>query len=46
MKPNQVKRALKSGTVQIGTWVTTFRTPQLPQILASAGVYFLFFYIE
>ena len=46
MKPNQVKRALKSGTVQIGTWVTTFRTPQLPQILASAGFDFVYVDME
>ena len=37
MKPNHVKRALKKGNVQIGTWVNTFSTPQITQVLAATG---------
>lgn len=46
MRPNQVKRALQQGHVQIGTWVTTLRSPQLPQILRSAGFDFIYIDME
>ena len=46
MRPNQVKRALRQGQVQIGTWVTTLRSPQLPQILRSAGFDFIYIDME
>lgn len=46
MKPNRVKRALREGRVQIGTWVTTIRSPQLPQILATAGFDFIYIDME
>ena len=46
MKPNQVKRALQQGQVQIGTWVTTLRNPHLPQILRSAGFDFIYVDME
>jgi 2-keto-3-deoxy-L-rhamnonate aldolase RhmA len=46
MRPNQVKRALQQGQVQIGTWVTTLRSPQLPQILRSAGFDFIYIDME
>jgi 2-keto-3-deoxy-L-rhamnonate aldolase RhmA len=39
---NSVKQALQNGRVQIGTWVTTLRSPQLPQILRSAGFDFIY----
>lgn len=46
MTPNAVKRALYAGKVQIGTWVTTLRSPQLPQILRSAGFDFIYVDME
>jgi 2-keto-3-deoxy-L-rhamnonate aldolase RhmA len=46
MRSNQVKRALQQGQVQIGTWVTTLRSPQLPQILRSAGFDFIYIDME
>jgi len=46
MRLNQVKRALQEGQVQIGTWVTTLRSPQLPQILRSAGFDFIYIDME
>jgi 2-keto-3-deoxy-L-rhamnonate aldolase RhmA len=46
MRPNQVKRALQEGQVQIGTWVTTLRSPQIPQILRSAGFDFIYIDME
>ena len=46
MRPNPVKRALQEGRVQIGTWVTTLRSPQLPQILRSAGFDFIYVDME
>ncbi|HEX7549934.1 MAG TPA: aldolase/citrate lyase family protein [Candidatus Methylomirabilis sp.] len=46
MRPNQVKRALQEGQVQIGTWVTTLRSPQLLQILRSAGFDFIYIDME
>jgi 4-hydroxy-2-oxoheptanedioate aldolase len=46
MVPNTVKRALYAGRVQIGTWVTTLRSPQLPQILRSAGFDFIYVDME
>jgi 2-keto-3-deoxy-L-rhamnonate aldolase RhmA len=46
MRPNPVKRALYAGQVQVGTWVTTLRSPQLPQILRSAGFDFIYVDME
>jgi 4-hydroxy-2-oxoheptanedioate aldolase len=46
MTPNAVKRALNAGQVQIGTWVTTLRSPQLPQVLRSAGFDFIYVDME
>jgi 2-keto-3-deoxy-L-rhamnonate aldolase RhmA len=46
MRPNQVKRALQQDQVQIGTWVTTLRSPQLPQMLRSAGFDFIYVDME
>ena len=41
-KANNVKRALKQGEVQIGTWVNTLSTPKITQILATAGFDFIY----
>ncbi len=30
------------GEVQVGTWVTTLRTPQIAQMVATAGFDFLY----
>ncbi len=46
MRPNKVKRALKNGEVQIGTWITTLRTPQITQMMATAGFDFLYIDME
>ena len=46
MKPNTVKRALKAGRVQIGTWVNTFSDPKIAQILATAGFDFIYIDME
>jgi 2-keto-3-deoxy-L-rhamnonate aldolase RhmA len=46
LRPNKVKRALMQGEVQVGTWVTTLRTPQITQIIATAGFDFLYIDME
>ena len=46
MISNRVKAALESGKIQIGTWVTTLGVPQLPVILASAGLDFIYLDME
>lgn len=46
MRPNRVKRALMMGQVQIGTWVTTLRTPQIAQMVATAGFDFMYIDME
>jgi len=46
MKPNNLKRALKQGEVQIGTWVNTISTPIITQILATAGFDFIYIDME
>ena len=37
MRENRVKRELQAGNVQVGTWINTFGSPQVPQVLAAAG---------
>ncbi len=34
------------GEVQVGTWVTTLRTPQIAQMVANAGFDFLYIDME
>ncbi|MDI6809549.1 MAG: aldolase/citrate lyase family protein [Candidatus Eisenbacteria bacterium] len=46
MRPNKVKRALMNGEVQIGTWVNVLRTPQIAQMLATAGFDFMYIDME
>lgn len=46
MRPNKVKRALMNGEVQVGTWVNTLRTPQIAQMLATAGFDFMYIDME
>ncbi len=46
MRPNRVKRALLNGEVQIGTWVNVLRTPQIAQMLATAGFDFMYIDME
>jgi 2-keto-3-deoxy-L-rhamnonate aldolase RhmA len=46
MRPNKVKRALMSGQVQIGTWITVLRTPQIAQMVATAGFDFMYIDME
>lgn len=46
MRPNKVKRALMNGEVQIGTWVNTLRTPQIAQVVATAGFDFMYIDME
>lgn len=46
MRPHSVKRALLNGEVQIGTWVTVLRTPQIAQTLATAGFDFMYIDME
>ena len=46
MRQNKVKRALMQGEVQMGTWVTTLRTPQIAQMIATAGFDFLYIDME
>ena len=46
MRENKVKRALMNGEVQIGTWVNTFRTPHIAQMLATAGFDFMYIDME
>src|SRR5215510_16333024 len=44
LKSNKVKRALRQGSVSIGTMVTSVRSPQIAEILAAAG--FDFFVVD
>lgn len=46
MRQNKVKRALMQGEVQVGTWVTTLRTPQIARMVATAGFDFLYIDME
>jgi 4-hydroxy-2-oxoheptanedioate aldolase len=46
MRPNRVKRALRDGQVQIGTWINAVRTPQITQVLAAAGFDFVYIDME
>ncbi len=46
MRPNKVKRALLNGEVQIGTWVNVLRTPQIAQMVATAGFDFMYIDME
>lgn len=46
MRSNKVKRALMNGEVQIGTWVNVIRTPQITQMLATAGFDFMYVDME
>lgn len=46
MRPNKVKRALMQGEVQVGTWVNVLRTPQITQMLATAGFDFMYIDME
>ena len=46
MRINNVKHALNSGKVQIGTWITTLRTPQIAQMFATAGFDFIYIDME
>jgi len=46
VRPNKVKQALLRGEVQVGTWVTTLRTPQITQMIATAGFDFLYIDME
>lgn len=46
MRNNSVKHALNSGKVQIGTWITSLGTPQITQMLATAGFDFVYIDME
>lgn len=46
MRPNKVKRALMNGEVQIGTWINVLRTPQIAQMVATAGFDFMYIDME
>jgi 2-keto-3-deoxy-L-rhamnonate aldolase RhmA len=46
MRQNKVKKALLQGEVQVGTWITTIRTPQITQMIAAAGFDFLYIDME
>jgi 2-keto-3-deoxy-L-rhamnonate aldolase RhmA len=46
LRHNKVKQALLRGEVQVGTWVTTLRTPQIAQMIATAGFDFLYIDME
>jgi 2-keto-3-deoxy-L-rhamnonate aldolase RhmA len=46
MRTNHVKRALRDGQVQVGTWIHTLGAPHLPQILATAGFDFVYIDME
>lgn len=46
MRPNKVKRALNAGQVQVGTWINVLRTPQITQMLATAGFDFIYIDME
>ncbi|HTU03125.1 MAG TPA: aldolase/citrate lyase family protein [Candidatus Sulfotelmatobacter sp.] len=46
MRANRVKRALLKGEVQVGTWVNALRTPQIAQMVATAGFDFMYIDME
>jgi len=46
VQPNKVKRALKSGQVQIGTWLNVLRTPQIMRMLKTSGFDFVYIDME
>ena len=46
MRENKVKRALMHGEIQLGTWITTLRTPQIAQMIAAAGFDFVYIDME
>lgn len=46
MRRNPVKRALNKGMVQVGTWLTTLRSPQVIQIFKTAGFDFVYIDME
>jgi 2-keto-3-deoxy-L-rhamnonate aldolase RhmA len=46
VRHNKVKRALMQGEIQVGTWVTTLRTPQIAQMIATAGFDFVYVDME
>jgi len=46
MRANSVKRALNSGKVQIGTWITALGTPQITRMMATAGFDFIYIDME
>ena len=46
MRHNKVKRALVNGEVQVGTWITVLRTPQITQMIATAGFDFIYIDME
>lgn len=46
MRINNVKQALNSGKVQIGTWITTLGKPQIVQMMATAGFDFIYIDME
>jgi 2-keto-3-deoxy-L-rhamnonate aldolase RhmA len=46
MRPNKVKRALMKGEVQIGTWINVLRSPQIAQMVATAGFDFMYIDME
>jgi 4-hydroxy-2-oxoheptanedioate aldolase len=41
MRVNHVKHALQEGKVQVGTWIHTLGSLQVPQVLATAGFDYL-----
>jgi 2'-5' RNA ligase len=46
MRPNRVKRALKSGQVQIGAWLNVLRSPQIMRMLKTSGFDFVYIDME
>jgi 2-keto-3-deoxy-L-rhamnonate aldolase RhmA len=37
MRENRVKRELLAGNVQVGTWIHSLASPEVPRVLATAG---------
>ncbi len=46
MRSNSVKRLLNEGKIQVGTWLTTFHSPQIVQIFVTAGFDFVYIDME
>jgi 2-keto-3-deoxy-L-rhamnonate aldolase RhmA len=46
VRHNKVKQALMQGEIQVGTWITTIRTPQITQMIAAAGFDFVYIDME